>query len=83
MISNYETTPSHPPLSQFPKFAKALGVSVNQLLGVEKAKEPKVKDTRLRRLIAEVEKLPVAQRKEVARYLDTFLKAWKNVQGKS
>jgi len=77
MVLHYENARGNPPLHLFPKFAKALGVTTDQLFGLEKTKTES-KDNRLRRRIAEVEKLPLPQRKEVARYLDTFLKAWKN-----
>jgi len=50
---------------------------------MEKVKEVKGRDSRLRRRIEEIEKLPAAQRKQIAQYLDTFLKAWKNEEGKT
>jgi transcriptional regulator with XRE-family HTH domain len=81
MIAYYETH-HHPPTHVLPIFAKVLGVSTDQLLGVEKVKEVKGRDSRLRRRIQEIEKLPAAQRKQIAQYLDTFLKAWKNSSGK-
>ncbi len=76
MIAYYETH-HHPPTHVLPIFAKVLGVTTDQLLGIEKVKEVKGRDTRLRRRIAEIEKLPAAQRKQIAQYLDTFLKAHK------
>ena len=78
MIAHYEVNDGNPPLHTFHKLCKTLEVTADQLLGMEKTKKEQAKDNRLRRRIAEVEKLPVPQRKEVARYLDTFLKAWKN-----
>lgn len=82
MIAHYETNDGNPPLHTFHKFTKALGVTADQLLGLEKTRKEQAKDNRLRRRIAEIEKLPAPQRKEVARYLETFLKAWKNSGGK-
>jgi transcriptional regulator with XRE-family HTH domain len=81
MILHYENARGNPPLHLFPKFAKALGVTTDQLFGLEKAKA-EMKDNRLRRRIGEIERLPLSQRKEVARYLETFLMAWKNELGK-
>jgi hypothetical protein len=55
--------------------AKALGVSTDQLLGLEIVKEcGKVKGNRLWRRFALVEKLPPAQRKPIIQVLDAFLK---------
>lgn len=81
MIAHYETNNGNPPLHAFHKLTKALGVTADQLLGLEKTRKEQAKDNRLRRRIAEIEKLPVPQRKEVARYLETFLMAWKNGKG--
>jgi len=83
MIAYYEIQTTHPPTHLLPVFAKVLGVSADQLLGMEKVKEVKGRDSRLRRRIEEIEKLPAAQRKQIAQYLDTFLRAWKNLEGKS
>jgi transcriptional regulator with XRE-family HTH domain len=82
MIAHYETNDGNPPIHTFHKLCKALEVTADQLLGLEKFSKEPSKDNRLRRRIAEIEKLPVPQRKEVSRYLETFLKAWKNTDGK-
>lgn len=78
MIAYYETTHSHPPLSQFPKIALALGVSVDQLLGLQKTAKAKTRDSRLWRRFNQVEKLPPDQRKKIVDILDAFLKAGKS-----
>lgn len=74
MIAYYEVNDGNPPLHAFHKLTKALGVSADQLLGLEKTtrKEP-TKDSRLRRRIAEVEKLPPALRKHITDYIDNLL----------
>ena len=82
MVLHYENARGNPPLHLFPKFAKALGVSTDQLFGIEKTKLER-KDNRLRRRIAEIEKLPEPARKQVSQYLDTVLQAWKSQKGKS
>lgn len=83
MILHYENAKGNPPLYMFPKFAKALGVTTDQLFGLEKAPKIERKDNRLRRRIAEVEKLPEPIRKQVSQYLDTVLAAWKVQHGKT
>lgn len=73
MIAYYETTHSHPSLAAFPKIAAALGVSEDVLLGLKKAESAKVKDTRLWRRFAKVEKLPPDKRRKIVDLLDAFL----------
>lgn len=82
MIAYYETH-HHPPTHVLPIFAKVLGVSTDQLLGVEKVKEIKGRDSRLRRRIEEIEKMPPSERKHVAQYLDRIINSWKAQHGKS
>ena len=75
MVAYYETETVHPPTHLLPLLAKALGVSSDQLLGIEPVKENgKAKDNRLWRRFAQVEKLPPAQRKPIMQILDAFLK---------
>ena len=81
MIAHYETNDGNPPLHAFYNLCKALDVTADQLLGLEKVKVER-KDNRLRRRIAEVEKLPEPTRKQVSQYLDTVLQAWKSQHGK-
>ena len=77
MAAYYETETHHPPTHLLAVFAKVLGVSADQLLGIEKVKMLKQRDSRLRRLMEEIEKLPTSRRKQVAVNLEAFLKAWK------
>src|SRR5450631_1487625 len=58
MIAYYEVQTTHPPTHLLPVFAKILGVTTDQLLGLEKTKETKLKDNRLWRRFSQVEKLP-------------------------
>lgn len=78
MAAYYETETHHPPTHLLAVFANVLGVTADQLLGIEKVKTLKQRDSRLRRLMDEVEKLPASRRKQVAVNLEAFLKAWKN-----
>lgn len=83
MIVYYEKQTTHPPTHLLPVLAKALGVTTDQLLGVEKVKEAKGRDSRLRRRIEEIERvLPPVERKHITKYLDHVLKSWKAQHGK-
>lgn len=74
MLVYYEKHAEHPPTHLMPQLAKVLGVSTDQLLGVEKTKEPgKTRDTRLWRRFSQVEKLPPTKRKQIVQILDAFL----------
>lgn len=72
-----EYSPTH----LLPRVAKALGVSTDQLLGVELVKKNGgVRDTRLWRRFSQVEKLPPAQRKPIIQVLDAFLQGTGSTQ---
>jgi hypothetical protein len=74
----YETESKHPPTYLMPVLAKTLGVTADQLLGMEKAKEPgKGRDNRLWRRFSQVEKLPPPKRKQIVQILDAFLESEK------
>jgi len=77
MIAHYENSNGNPPLYLLPKFAKALGVSADQLLGMKEVKEIKKKDSRLWQRFSRVEQLPPDQRRKIVDLLDAFLKAGK------
>lgn len=83
MVAYYEAQGNHPPTHLLPAFAKVLGVTTDQLLGIEKVKEIKGRDSRLRRRIAEIEKMPPSERKHVAQYLDRIINSWKAQHGKA
>ena len=56
------------------RFAKTLGISTDQLLGVEEIKtNGKSRDTKLWRRFAQMEKLPKSQRKPIMQVIDSFL----------
>jgi len=78
IISYYENESLHPPTHLLTTIAKALKVTTDQLLGMEKETEKdKPKDSRLKRRFSQVEKLPESERKHVAQYLDRVIKASK------
>jgi hypothetical protein len=51
----------------------AIGVVVDELMGLEKAKKDNPQDTRLWRRFSQVEKLPPPKRKQIVQILDAFL----------
>lgn len=74
MLVYYEKHAERPPTHILPQMAKALGVTADQLLGLEKAKETgKQRDNRLWRRFSQVEKLPANERKQIVQILDAFL----------
>jgi transcriptional regulator with XRE-family HTH domain len=73
MVAYYEIQTSHPPTHLLAHLAQALGVTADQLLGIQKVKEVKQKDSRLWQRFAQVEKLPPAKRKKIVDILDAFL----------
>ena len=79
MVAYYEAQSDHPPTHLLPAFAKALGVSADQLLGLEKITvKNRPRDTGLWRRFTQVEKLPPQARRQITQYLDSMLKAWKD-----
>ena len=86
MVIYYERETTHPPAHLLAHLAKVLGVTTDQLLGLEKVKENRAKDIRLWRRFAEVEKLSPAVRKHIAEYIDNLLereKLLREKQGKT
>jgi transcriptional regulator with XRE-family HTH domain len=78
MVAYYEKETQHPPTQLLPVLAKALGVSADQLMGLEKVKEEgKQRDNRLWRRFSQVEKLPPPKRKQIVQILDAFLESEK------
>lgn len=73
MVAYYEKESEHPPTHLMPLITKALGVTADQLLGLETMKETGKKDTRLWRRFNQVEKLPPTKRKQIVQILDAFL----------
>ncbi len=74
MLVYYEKHSEHPPTHIMPQLAKVLGVTTDQLLGVEKTKDNgSRRDSRLWRRFSQVEKLPPPKRKQIVHILDAFL----------
>jgi transcriptional regulator with XRE-family HTH domain len=79
MIAHYETRAARPPPHVLPKLAKALGVSVDELLGVTKspgdqeATPRSTVDLRLWRKLQQIQRLSPQKRRAVIQVLDGFL----------
>lgn len=73
MVVYYEKESERIPINLLPALAKAIGVTADQLLGLEITKETGKKDTRLWRRFSQVEKLPPTKRKQIVQILDAFL----------
>ena len=74
MVAYYEKQTQHPPTHLLPMLAKALGVSADALLGMENSKpNKKIKDSRLWRRFAQIEKMNQRERRQILQLLDTFI----------
>lgn len=75
MVAYYESPAATPPANLLPQIAAALGVSIDELFGVG-AKRRLVKqdgDSRLRRRLLAIEKLDVADKRQVLQVIDAFI----------
>jgi hypothetical protein len=73
-VPSFEKEAGHLPTDLLPVLSKVLGVSTDQLLGVEEVKElGRNRDSRLWRRFSQLEKLPSAQRKPIVQVIDAFL----------
>ena len=75
MVAYYESPNASPPANLLPKIATALGVSIDALFG-KPAKLRLAKqegDSRLRRRLLQIEKLDVAEKRQVLQLLDAFI----------
>jgi phosphopantetheine adenylyltransferase len=75
MVSYYEGHSEYPPSSLLPKLARLLGVTSDELLGIEQLKKTKKPDTRLQRRFQQIEKLPTKDKRQLVQVIDTLLKA--------
>jgi len=74
MIAYYEKQTEHPPTHLLPLLAKTLGVSADELLGIQKPKPVrKTRDTRLWRRFSQIEKMGQQEKRQVLQVLDAFI----------
>ena len=76
MLVHYEKHSGYPAAHLIPRLARALGVSADELLGLQKVKRNgRVRDSKLWRRFNQLEKLPSPERKPIIQVMDAFLKA--------
>jgi transcriptional regulator with XRE-family HTH domain len=75
MISYYESPDTTPPANLLPQIAAALGVSIDELFGVGTRRRliKQDGDSRLRRRLLAIEKLDVADKRQVLQLLDALI----------
>jgi transcriptional regulator with XRE-family HTH domain len=74
MMAYYEGPTAHPPADLLPAMARALGVSVEALLGTETAKRrAKAVDTRMQRRLQQISTLPPEERRQLLQLVDAFI----------
>ena len=74
MIAYYEKQAQYPPTHVLPILAKALGISLDQLFGMDKIKKDgNNKDMRLWRRFSQIEKFDVKEKRKIIQLLDTFI----------
>lgn len=74
MLIYYERNSGSPAAHIAGRLAQALGVSTDQLLGIEKMRaSSRMRDTKLWRRFNEVEKLPPTERKPIVQFIDAIL----------
>lgn len=75
MVAYYESPGATPPANLLPQLATVLGVSIDELFGrAPKRKLAKQEgDSRLRRRLLAIEKLDVAEKRQVLQLLDAFI----------
>lgn len=74
MMTYYEREEGRPPAHLLGQMAEALGVSVEELLGLKPvADKPAPRNTRLWRKLREIEKLPASDRRAVIKLVDGLL----------
>ena len=84
MVAYYEGETEYPPAHLLPALARALGVSADQLLGLEKPpRNGGVRDTHLWRRFRQVDQLPPAERKPIVQLVDAFLRGKKVTRGEA
>lgn len=80
MVVYYEKHAEHPPTHLMPQLAKALNVTTDQLLGVEKVKAVKRKtgpDGKLRKVFEEASSLPRRQQEKITEFVSAFINQYK------
>jgi transcriptional regulator with XRE-family HTH domain len=73
-LAYYETQTQHPPSSILPELARALNVTIDELMGATPIrKAAKAGSSRLQRRLAQIEKLDAREKRQILQFLDTFI----------
>ena len=76
MVAYYEGETEHPPAHLLPGLAKALGVTIEQLLGSEPVRaRAKPRNARLERQLQAIEKLEPTEKRQILQVLDTLIES--------
>lgn len=74
MVAYYEKETQYPPAHLLPLLAQALGVSADQLLGMEKGKSnQRARDSRLWRRFSQIEKMNSKDKRQILQFLDAYI----------
>ena len=74
MMAYYEGPSAFAPANRLPALARALGVSVEALLGTETAKRKSTAvDTRMQRRLQQIAGLPPEDRRQIIQVVDAFI----------
>jgi transcriptional regulator with XRE-family HTH domain len=73
MISYYEAHSEYPPVNLLPDLAQLLGVTSDELLGIQPLKKSRQPDSRLLRRLQQIEKLDAARKRQVLQMIDTVI----------
>lgn len=74
MISYYETQAEPPPSTLLAELARVLGVTTDQLLGLQPLKKKgRAPDNRLLRRLQQIEKMESRQKRQIMQVLDAFI----------
>ena len=76
VIAYYESEDAQPPGALLVELAQALGVSTDELLGVEPLKDKvSAKKARIRKRLQRVEELPAADQRAVLKFVDALVQS--------
>lgn len=74
IIAYYETQSAYPPATLLPHLARALGMTVDELLGTKPLPQSrKPANSRLQRRLQQIEKLNAKEKRQVLQLLDAFI----------
>lgn len=75
MVAYYESPSATPPANLLPQIAETLGVSIDELFGVANKRRlgQQDGDSRLRRRLLAIEKLALADKRQVLQVIDAFI----------